>query len=245
MTNDQDREQREAPDTNVPQADGPGAAPPPAVPPPLANARAARNGTERRWIAIGLIAVGVLALLSTLGAPAAATTFFGFTLFTVVGVLVLLLARRTGNDWVLAAAFPAFGLALAVLLPGGWGGGMFLASIGAGFLSLYLTDRERWWALIPMGALFTLSVIAGGGPAVQGGRAGVVLFVGLALTFGLLWRLPGRPQPWAVYPAAALGVLALVVWTMIGDWLLPVILIVVGVALLLRGPFRPTRDRSA
>lgn len=245
MTNDQDRETREAPDTNAPPEGGPGAAPPPAAAAPTASARTTRDGTERRWIAIGLIAVGVLALLSTFGAPAAATTFFGFTLFMVVGVLVLLLARRTGNDWVLAAAFPAFGLALAVLLPGGWGGGMFLASIGAGFLSLYLTDRERWWALIPMGALFTLSVIAGGGPAVQDGRAGVVLFAGLALTFLLLWRLPGRPQPWALYPAAALGLLTLVVWTTIGDWVLPVILILVGVALLLRGRVTPKRDGGA
>jgi hypothetical protein len=245
MTNDQNHEPR--PDTEAAATPAAGEGPPPesGSRPRAGRSVSAPHGSERRWIAIGLIVVGLLALLGTLGVPAALSTFVGVTLFTVVGLLALLLARRTGNDWVLAAAFPAFGLALAVLFPGGWGGAAFLVSIGAGFLSLSLTDSERWWALIPMGALFTLGVIAGGGDAVHGGRAGAVLFAGLALTFVLLWQLPERPQRWAVYPAIALGVLALVVWTAVADWLLPLLLIAIGVALLVRRRLTPSRDRRA
>jgi hypothetical protein len=205
---------------------------PTAAPPPRTRS-APPAGEDRRLLALALIVIGVLALLGTLGLAPALSTFVGVLLFVVVGVVALRVARRTGNDWVLAGAFPAFGLALAVLLPEPWAGAAFLLSIGAGFLSLYLTDHARWWAVIPTGVLFTLGVIAATDRpgAVD---SGVVFFLGLALTFAALWRLPEHPQRWAVWPAAALGFMALVVASTVGSWLVPLVLIGAGVALLLR-----------
>lgn len=199
----------------------------------------AAPGDDRRLLAIGLIVIGVLALLGSLGLSDTLSTLFGVTLFTAVGVVALSVARRTGNDWVMAAAFPAFGLALAVLWSNDWGGAAFLASLGAGFLSLYLARRERWWAVIPTGVLLTLAVVAASGDT--GAGSGTLFFLGLALTFAVLWRLPDGSQPWAVYPAAALGFMALLVTTATGGWLLPVLLIAAGVALVLRSGQRTSK----
>jgi hypothetical protein len=203
--------------------------------------RPATGGQDRRLIAIGLIVIGVLALLGSLGLSAVLSTFFGVALFTIIGLVALTVARRTGNDWVMAAAFPAFGLALAVLWSNDWGGAAFLVSIGAGFLSLYLADRARWWAVIPAGALFTLGVVAASAGRAGGDSTGALFFIGLALTFAVLWRLPDHPQGWAIYPAAALAVLAILVLSTAGSWLLPLVLIGAGVLMLLRSRQRTSK----
>jgi hypothetical protein len=205
----------------------------PGTTPPARDTATPTGGQDRRLLALALIVIGVLALLGTLGVAPALSTFVGVTLFVVVGVVAVSVARRTGNDWVLAGAFPAFGLALAVLLNEPWGGAAFLLSIGAGFLSLYVSDRTRWWSVIPTGVLFTLGIIAATDRP-GGTDSGVVFFLGLALTFAALWRLPDHPQGWAIYPAAALGFMALLVASTTGSWVLPVLLIAAGVALLLR-----------
>jgi hypothetical protein len=183
----------------------------------------------------------VLALLGSLGVSSALSTFFGVTLFVALGLVALTVARRTGNDWVMAAAFPAFGLALAVLWSGDWGGAAFLASLGAGFLSLYVARRERWWALIPAGTLLTLALVAASGD--DGGvTSGTLFFLGLAVTFLVLWRLPDHPQRWAVFPAAGLAAMALIVTTTAGGWVLPVLLIAAGAYLILRPTQRTSNE---
>jgi hypothetical protein len=81
---------------------------------------------------------------------------------------------------------------------------LFLAGGGA-FVALFLRDRERWWALIPGGAL-----IAVGLASLAGAAGGLLLF--LALGSGLLtvWLLD-RKRWWALMPSGALFTLALVV----------------------------------
>jgi len=214
--------------------------PAPAPPPPPSAPQHPSVSRDRQLLAVGLIVIGALALLGSLGVSAALSTFFGVTLFLALGLVALTVARRTGNDWVMAAAFPAFGLALAVLWSGDWGGAAFLASIGAGFLSLYVAARERWWAIIPAGTLFTLALVAAGGD--RGTGSGTLFFLGLALTFAVLWRLPHEPQAWAVFPAAALAVMALVVTTTAGGWLLPLLLVAAGAYLLLRPAQRTSNE---
>jgi hypothetical protein len=193
-----------------------------------------RSTSDRRLLGGALVAVGVLALLGTLGLAPALSNVVGVALFAALGVAALALARRTGSHWAMAAAFPAFGLALAILLPGDAGGAAFLWSLAAGFLSLFLAERSRWWALIPSGVLLTLGTIAAWGGGTGDATGGVLFFLGLALTFAAVWKLPPHPQAWAVYPAAALAGIAVLVGTMAGGWLLPLALIAVGVYLVVR-----------
>jgi hypothetical protein len=81
---------------------------------------------------------------------------------------------------------------------------LFLAGGGA-FVALSLRDRERWWALIPGGAL-----IAVGLASLAGAAGGLLLFLVLGAGFLAVW-LVNRERWWALIPSGALFTLALVV----------------------------------
>ncbi len=191
-----------------------------------------------------LVAVGVFALLGN----------FGFNLFgNLIGALLFGGAayflyregRRTNNFGMRLAALPLAGLALAALLPGSVGGALFLALIGLAFAFVWRTDQERWWAVIPAGTFASLAAVAGLGDML-GRASGFVFLGGLALTFYALMRLKVNPQPWAVWPAGALAVLALLSLMGGAGWLLPVLLIGGGAVLLMRGGAIPQfRTRRA
>jgi len=110
-----------------------------------------------------------------------------------------------------------------------------MGSIGVGFLIVYLLDRERWWAIIPGGAVLSIAIMilfaqTGSWPA-------VILFGGLALSFGLVAitaRAGDRSRAWAWYPALAMVVLAVIVAstaTPLPGILWPILLIAAGVAM--------------
>lgn len=190
---------------------------------------------QRRASRIGvvLVVVGAVALLSNLGAFQGIGNVVGTAIFTVLGAWALshyLNRRRIGS---LIGAFVLFGLAAATV--GGVSAGFyFLGLIGVGFAAVYYVDRERWWAVILAGTMLSLAVVAGLSEWAPGYNATWVLFVGLALTFGVLYVLPGESRPWAIYPAVVCLALAVLGLTFIGNWLVPIALVVVGVALLLR-----------
>jgi hypothetical protein len=85
------------------------------------------------------------------------------------------------------------------------GGSIFLGAIGLSFWAVYLTGRDRWWAIIPGGVLFTLAIVSALPDRLLGGAdSGGVFFLGLAATFLLVALLAN--MRWAFWPAGALGV---------------------------------------
>lgn len=192
--------------------------------------------------AVVLIAIGVVALFGNVTWLPGLDGLVGGLLFAALGVAAVWAARRYASDWLMFAAFPAFGLAAAAVIGGDLGGAAFLGGTGAGFLALVVADPTRWWAAIPAGVLFTLSVLTWSGDVLVAPYEGSVFFLGLAATFAVVWRGTARPQPWAVFPAAACLAMALVVGLSGGDWIVPVLLIVIGVVLLVRGR-RDSRDQ--
>ena len=91
------------------------------------------------------------------------------------------------------------------------GSAIFLGGIGLAFWVIYFLKREFWWAVIPGGVLFTVALIAALSSVFEGDETGGILFLGLGLTFGLLYFLPtphGRMK-WAIFPAAVLLVMGL------------------------------------
>ena len=193
---------------------------------------------RRTQLGLALVALGLLALLSEFGLFAGVGRIVGLILFGAAGVLVLGMYRNEPNRiWMLPVGFGLLGLGVASLdLP--WGGGAFLGAIGLGFLAIWLTDptRERWWALIPTGVLLTLGVVAMYDEwlAPRGDFAGTLFFLGLAATFAVLYLLPSVSQQWAIWPALALGVVALLTMSFQGGWIVPILLIAVGAWLLTR-----------
>jgi hypothetical protein len=94
-----------------------------------------------------------------------------------------------------------------------------------------VTHLEHWWAIIPGGVLLTL---AGVTLIPEGDEwAGGAFFLGIAITFGLLYILPkpGGRLKWALYPAGILlivGLLVVLGVTNLTNYVLPVVLLVVG-----------------
>jgi hypothetical protein len=163
--------------------------------------------------------------------------------------------RRRENWWALIPAAVTLLLAVIILLGAVMGelAGMALfLGIGLAFVGVYFAEidgrRYHWWALIPAGALFSLAAVVLLAVLHLDALAGSALFLGLSLTFAVLYWLrgPGRPLDWAWIPSLALLAFGLFVLAVAGGprsagIVTALALIVGGLALALRPWRRPRR----
>ena len=175
------------------------------------------SSTKRIFIGVGLILVGGLFLAQQLlGLEIRLGSVIIGALFALAAAVFLyVMIQRRDNWW---AAIPGMTLlGLAILISFGsvfpdffdrFGGSIFLGSIGVAFLLVMLIKHENWWAVIPMGVLFTLALVAGVGDSLGGWAAGAILFLGIALTFAAIGLMPiGRNEKWPWIPAGVCGVI--------------------------------------
>lgn len=205
-----------------------------------------------------LIGVGVLFLLQNMGVIGAIAGLVWAVFFAAGGgAFLLTFATAPARWWALIPGFTLLGLGALVALgelapPLGeaWGGGLFLGGIGLGFCAVYLTGRERWWALIPGGVLLTLALVASLSAAMPGRDLGWLFFLGLGLTFGIVAVVPtprGR-MSWALFPSGVLLAMALLGMAFTGEavgifW--PVVMIVAGLFLAFRSLRNPEAGQNA
>jgi hypothetical protein len=198
-------------------------------------------------LGLALVGAGALFLLQSLGFFGPLENAFWALIFGAGGVgFLAALARNRAHWW---AAIPGCALlgigllialdGLAPALAGSWGGPLFLGMLGLGFWVVYLVRRAYWWAIIPGGVLFTLALVAGLSETMAGNAGGWVFFLGLSATFGLVYLLPtneGR-RIWALYPAAALLAMAVLIMAAMGqvvNVLWPAALILAGIYMVYR-----------
>jgi hypothetical protein len=196
-----------------------------------------------------LLVLGGIALLQSLKILPFGENLFSIIfslLFGAAGLAFLVLTLRNKANW--WAVIPGVilldlgGLILLGLTGSRWmdkiAGAFFLGGVGLAFWLVYLSAKNRWWALIPAGVITTLAVVAGMGD--KGGIAsGVVFFLGLALTFALLSVLPTgeKRMTWPWIPAGVLLVVGIIVSltsSSLAGYIWPAVLILGGVFLLLR-----------
>jgi hypothetical protein len=206
------------------------------------------------WRVVGgilLIIGGILLLFQSFGMFRFLVGLLWALLLGVAGVVFLITFLGNREQWwALIPGFALIGLAATVLVDqvipigdGGWGGTLFLGALSVAFWLVYLTDNERWWAVIPGGALMTIAAVAGLSSFSAGIGGGGVFFLGLGLTFGALAFVP-TPQGqlrWALIPATVLTVMGLLLaFAPILRYLWPVVLILIGLYVILRafGVFR-------
>jgi lipid-A-disaccharide synthase-like uncharacterized protein len=123
---------------------------------------------------------------------------------------------------------------------------MFLFTLP--FFVTYSASKNNWWALIPSGVFTSIGLVAlldyfipyYAYISIAGYEIGVytgVLFLGLTITFGILWLLrTSQPTDWAKYPAIGLlatSILAFLMGKSFENFLLAIVLLVIGVVLVL------------
>jgi|GEM_PF-677923 len=180
-----------------------------------------------------LIGLGALLLLSNLGIIGGMGGVIGLLILGGIGAWLLnqYYTSRQRHQWLLFSGFTILGAAAATVT-GDYAGIWFLALTGFGFLTAWRENDSYWWALIPAGTMFTLAGVVFAEQSIGWLDGGVVFFLGMALTFLVIYSLPRHAQSWALFPAAASAALALVVWGASGSWLLPLLLIGAGLYLM-------------
>jgi MYXO-CTERM domain-containing protein len=194
--------------------------------------------------AVCLIVAGLVILTQTTGLlPSPSGGVVGTAL--ALGGLAVLASYLVFREhwWTLIAGPTVLALGSVILLPGDWGGAIFLGGIALGFALVAVTDVRRWWAVIPSGTLLTLAAISQLSGVIGGLMSGVVLFFGLAATFGVLAliRVEQGRMRWPLYPA--LGCLLFGMLIAVGS---PAAGVVWPLALVALGAFfliRATRSR--
>ncbi len=206
-----------------------------------------RRNIGSGFLGAALVLAGLLFLLVNFGLFEAVSGLVIAMLFAAGGLAFLTAFLANHNRW--WALIPAFALlgigeiiALGILAPslaGLVGGSLFLGTLALGFWMVYLVQPENWWAIIPGGVLFTLSVVAAASNSPLASMTGSILFFGLAATFGLVYLLPapGGRMSWAIYPLGgclAMGLIVSLAMTRMAAIIWPVALIAVGIFLVYR-----------
>lgn len=204
-----------------------------------------------------LIGAGVLVLLTNFGVIGSAIAALWALIFVLCsGAFLRLYTTDHARWWALIPGCTFLGLGvligldqLGLLGAGSWGGALVLGAISLGFWLAYLTGPARWWAIIPGGTLLTLAIMAGMSDRGPGTDLGWLFFLGLAVTFGLVYLDPGvgRRRTWALYPAAVLGAMALLLMASLSsalDIFWPIVLILAGLYLSYRALRAPTPPAS-
>lgn len=173
------------------------------------------RGAIRTITGLLLITVGVVFLLQAVGVISIGLALVWAAMFAAGGIAFLYFYTLNQEQWwALIPGFSLLGIG-GVIAVAEYGpaelenvaGGIFLLSIGLGFLVIFLRNREMWWPLIPLGFCVTLGIMVILDPFVKNGDLmGALFFLGGALTFGLLGFFPAAKgkMSWAFIPAAVM-----------------------------------------
>lgn len=155
---------------------------------------------------------------------------------------------QRGAWWFLIPGFVLTGLGATVLVneisgQSDLAGSVFLWSIAVAFWCVFLVERSNWWAIIPAGVMTTIGTMPLVAARLPGTATGAVFFLGLGLTFGILYLTRGRygsATAWAIFPAVACLGMALILGVlgpMERFW--PVVFLIVPGLYLLYNALRP------
>jgi hypothetical protein len=197
----------------------------------------------RNWWALIPGGVMLFLALTTLLVDSTGGEWVGalFLFMIAVSFLLVYLNNQT-RIWALIVAYATGVLGLAPLMSIGgrdaaYFGPIFLFAVALPFFIVYLRSAQNWWAIIPAGALTTVSVIAALAiaglirNANQGGYANALLMGGLAVTFAVVWLRHAKPWAKIVSVVLALVAVASVFFASYSQIFWPVAIILAGIYL--------------
>lgn len=119
-------------------------------------------GDRKQWWALipGLVILGISVAVFMAEQDLVADYVVATIILAGVGIpFLLIFVSDRQHWWALIPAMTMIGIALGVFLEGvdvitgPAVGGLVMGGISLGFLSIYLVNRDHWWALIPGGAM--------------------------------------------------------------------------------------------
>ncbi len=205
-----------------------------------------KSSTRLFW-GLAFIVMGALFLAERMGVLPFGLDF-GMFLFGVPAALFLLVFLSDRRQWwALIPGSILTGLTFLVFngdnrfMGNDQAASVFLFSVAAPFLLIYVFDRKQWWALIPGGIVTVIALMPTLANAnLSGEFIGGLFFLGMAAVFALV-RLVTLGDPrmaWAWWPAAILGgfgAFIMLMGTVASQYFWPVMLIGLGLLVLARG----------
>jgi hypothetical protein len=187
------------------------------------------------WSAL-LILLGIFFLLDNFRVFGDTGDVIWAGLFGAGGLLGLSYYLKNSRQWwVLFPAFVFLGISGTLIAEAFhflryFEGGIFLFALSLAFWVIFVREQKHWWAAIPGGVLTTLAFVTVVESSTYLDVAGSLLFIGLGLTFGILWLIcKNNPTAWAKWPAMILlgfGFIIPIAERLDRTW--PLIFIIVG-----------------
>lgn len=207
----------------------------------------------RAWFGIALIAVGLLFLLDELSIFYIREEMIVSIIFAIAGLALLSAYNTDKLTWKLVLGLIALFIGFVTfvestrIISHDYLGGLILWVLAAGFLAVYAKNKKNWWGIIPGGILLTTGLMVMLEEAFWGFRyySHVVFFIGVALTFGYLYKIRDAENrlEWAKWPAGVgLGIAGISFlnefFYNFEEFVAPLALILVGVFLITRSFYR-------
>lgn len=174
-----------------------------------------------------------------------------FFMFATAIPFYILYFRNKQLQWALIPAYVLTVLGLVAGFSGGVRGelvgALFMFAFSMLFAIIYFRHKQNWWAQIPAGILGSIGLVVLLGDVIgveaqQEKLLGVLLFLGIAATFAVLWLQRDRyPVDWAKYPAVGfvIGSLLVLIFGERPEMITAIVFILLGVWLLFENRRQP------
>jgi predicted lysophospholipase L1 biosynthesis ABC-type transport system permease subunit len=193
-----------------------------------------------------LILAGIFAFFANVGFPSSKNIIW--IVLSVLGALFFFsfILENRRNWWAFIPGVSLLGVALVNLVglfspsyQQEWGESILFAVVGISFLVVYLYDTANWWAILPAGVLFSLSVVAGLANLFSDRDLSGLYLLGLGTTFFMLAILPNKAgkMVWAWIPTFILLIMGTIELIAPGElvvYLVSFAIITIGLLLIIR-----------
>jgi len=178
------------------------------------------NRTKNWWALIPAGVMLFLSLIVVLSTLVEGEWIGSLFLFAIALSFFVVYQNNRTRQWALLVAYIMFVLSLAPIMSSFGGdtaeyfGSLFLLAVGLPFFVVYFRSEKNWWAIIPAGAMTTISFVATfnlinwNTDMDLDGISMAFFMAGLAATFAVLWLR--HTKLWARDVTIVLAVLAVI-----------------------------------
>lgn len=205
---------------------------------------------------VAIIFIGLVLLLHNIGVfYLDEQLIWGLGLIILGGIFLRVYQRKSRQKIVLIFGILILIIGLFILLdeffyiPDGLIGSLFLWTLAAMFISIFIHNNHRWWAILPAGILLVLGFIVAldAFRLLQGEILWFIFLAGISLIFWFLYLIKDDVNhlSWALFPAFLVTIFSFFILSLIwenqlSEILFPTSIIFCGAYLVIRNMMQQT-----